>query len=429
MTVDATSTLNLSGNFKTPDLGTLAIAPSLGSRVRVTGVWDNSGQSFTFNTSCTLGEDFLGGGIISGGTLDFVDGARLLVAQGVGGGGKFSQLTGVVVNGDLVLNTPDSRLLIGTGTTFRTAYLSAPGSEIDFPPGYTLTGAVVIENSPIGEPRVSMNGNAGTLVIGPTGIIRTGSQGGVTVSSGRGAMTLVNQGLISSQSTYTRYVFGIAVASFTNSGIVEAINGGILHCYGGYTQTAGVTRVAGGTIGCLIGDVIQIDGGTLEGYGSIGANVSASGIIDPKFGSYFASGPGLAIRDDLTLGTDAELRISIGGTTKGTEYDFLSEAGSVPLKLDGTLKLDFANGFERTITSANTFTILTSNQNLTGTFDNVKSGTRLNTADGFGSFVVTYSGQSVVLSNFVPEPGAAVFCAAAGILLLSRRSKSLHSRA
>jgi hypothetical protein len=55
-------------------------------------------------------------------------------------------------------------------------------------------------------------------------------------------------------------------------------------------------------------------------------------------------------------------------------------------------------------------------QTIGGQFTNVASGARLPTADGTGSFVVTYSGQQIVLSNFSPvasvggfdEPGSVV---------------------
>ena len=34
-------------------------------------------------------------------------------------------------------------------------------------------------------------------------------------------------------------------------------------------------------------------------------------------------------------------------------------------------------------------------------FANIASGDRLNTSDGFGSFLVNYNGNSLVLSNFI----------------------------
>jgi hypothetical protein len=64
------------------------------------------------------------------------------------------------------------------------------------------------------------------------------------------------------------------------------------------------------------------------------------------------------------------------------------------------------NGFDASVAAADTFTILASNQPLSGEFLNVAPGTRLNTADGHGSFRVNYGATSafgattVVLSDF-----------------------------
>ena len=225
--------------------------------------------------------------------------------------------------------------------------------------------------------------------------------------------------------------------SFTNSGTIEAINGGTLSRPGGYTQTAGITRLSGGTLRAQTGgvnDTIQIISGTLQGNGSIVAHVFAAGIIDPTVGP-----GGLAITGDLSLGANAEFRFAIGGAAQGTQYDFLSEAGTVALTLVGPLKLTFASGFQNSITAADTFTILVSNQGLAGAFDNIASGARLATTDGFGSFVVNYGAgspsgaQNVVLNNFlpVPEPGALLLALAGGatLPLLRRRRGGFRDEA
>jgi hypothetical protein len=66
--------------------------------------------------------------------------------------------------------------------------------------------------------------------------------------------------------------------------------------------------------------------------------------------------------------------------------------------LGGNLVVSLINGF--TPASSDTFTILTTQTMLAGAFSNVASGGRLTTADGNSSFVVTYSGNNVVLSQF-----------------------------
>ena len=179
-------------------------------------------------------------------------------------------------------------------------------------------------------------------------------------------------------------------------------------------------------------DTIQIIGGSLMGSGSIVAHVSASGIVDPTTGS----AAGLAITGNLSLAASAELRFALGGTAQGTQYDFLSQSGAVPLTLAGTLTLTFAGGFQGSVTGANTFAILSSNQPILGAFANVANGARLNTADGFGSFLVNYGAgspfgaQNVELSAFVPvpEPGSLLLALAGGATLLLRRRPSAARR-
>ena len=103
----------------------------------------------------------------------------------------------------------------------------------------------------------------------------------------------------------------------------------------------------------------------------------------------------------------------------------------MPLTLDGTLTLSFAGGFENFVTNADTFTIFLSNMDWVGAFDNIASGSRLATDDGFGSFIVNYGAgspfgtQNVVLSNaiVIPEPSfsSLLLLGLAALGLLRRR--------
>ena len=94
ITTDATSTLNW-GQLLDAELGTLSLAAG---RCNVTGTWNNSGQSFTFNAA--TGSWTLNGGSITGGSIGFADSQTLVIAANLA-----NLLSGVTVNGDLTLNT------------------------------------------------------------------------------------------------------------------------------------------------------------------------------------------------------------------------------------------------------------------------------------------------------------------------------------
>ena len=150
------------------------------------------------------------------------------------------------------------------------------------------------------------------------------------------AMALTNNGLISSQVSGRTLTINPAT-SFTNTGTLEATNGGNLAVPLGYTQTAGITRLSGGgtisavdPVNATTLNTITIAGGRLEANGTIMANVANSGTI--------AVSPGVAaghwpITGDLTLTSTSTLQIEIGGAIQGTNYDFLTEAGTTPLNL------------------------------------------------------------------------------------------------
>ncbi len=221
ITADATSTLNLGGSFSTPNLGTLSLAA--GSSVNVTGAWNNSGQNFTFNAA--TGSWTLNGGTITGGSLSFADSKTLAIAANTA-----NLLSGVTVNGDLTLNTISARTMIAVGTTFATAHLAANATSLGFAPGQTLSQTILFDGAANGIRHVELNGTAGSFTIGPSGVIRTnaGLTGdgdlGASFQYG-GAMTLANNGLISSQ--VSGRTITLSTASLTNgaTGILEATGG------------------------------------------------------------------------------------------------------------------------------------------------------------------------------------------------------------
>jgi len=68
------------------------------------------------------------------------------------------------------------------------------------------------------------------------------------------------------------------------------------------------------------------------------------------------------------------------------------------------LQINFANGFQSVVSRLNSFDLFTVTGNLNGSLS-LDSGSRITTADGSGSFLLTYSAssspRSVVLSDFL----------------------------
>jgi hypothetical protein len=137
-----------------------------------------------------------------------------------------------------------------------------------------------------------------------------------------------------------------------------------------------VTRLSGGTI--TSAQPLNFQQGTLAGSGIINANVSLS--------------------DHMTLA------FQLGGTSAGSSmdsYDQLNVNGAFTLA--GTLALAFKSSFESLITNSDKFVLLTSTSGLTGSFTNIASGSRLDTTDGYGSFIVNYNTPHLTLTDFVPN--------------------------
>ncbi len=111
-----------------------------------------------------------------------------------------------------------------------------------------------------------------------------------------------------------------------------------------------------------------------------------------------ASAGSTTIVGDYTQQTNATLEIEIGGTAAVTEHDFVSVSGGV--LLDGLLDLSLINGYLPD--PGDTFTVLAAG-NLTGFFDNATPGSRLDTSDGLGSFLVDIDSglDQIVLRNFI----------------------------
>ena len=248
----------------------------------------------------------------------------------------------MTINGDLTLNTSAITRIVGA-TTFGTAHLAGGGLvSLGFAPGYTLNNTVLFEGAAAGTRTIEMDGTSGTLTIGAAGVMRTeaGFGGSVLMGGGNnffGSMTLVNQGLISSQ-TSGRTVT-LQPASLTNQGTLEASNGGVLSISSGYTQNAGVTRVNGGTINS---STINLVAGTLVGTGTINATVNSTGIITLDSGGMIVGTLNATGGAWNGQGSVSGLATASGGTfTIGSGANMTANGG---LNVTGTGTIAAANG-------------------------------------------------------------------------------------
>jgi hypothetical protein len=196
-----------------------------GGTVNITGTIDNTGNTIVLNNS--TGSWTLAGGTLSGGTVNFAAGTSLIATTNTS-----NLLTGVTINGDLNLTAVNTLTRIGLGTTFATAHLANQNAELGFLAGATMNGTIVLEGAAGGSRFIGMS-TIGSLTIGGAGVIRTNTGLGGNAQIGIGnnyfaAMTLTNNGLISSQ--VSGRTLTINPASFTNgaTGRVEATGGGIV---------------------------------------------------------------------------------------------------------------------------------------------------------------------------------------------------------
>ena len=175
--------------------------------------------------------------------------------------------------------------------------------------------------------------------------------------------------------------------------------------------------LAGGNI--IVPNGLGIASGELlKGSGLIRGNSSIYGTISPVALTNFGS---------LTLQSSAILDIALEGRSQGDRYGFMLVTNGT-VTLNGLLQVRFTDGFETNVLESDTFTLLTSSSRLTGSFTNVLSGQRLTTADDDGSFLVTYNGNNLILTDYqaIPEPATLALGLLANLFLAP---KSIRRRA
>jgi hypothetical protein len=185
------------------------------------------------------------------------------------------------------------------------------------------------------------------------------------------------------------YVFG---TTFLNAGSLVIANSTLdvrstadqpafIQDSGRLTLTNGILAISG---------VARLNSGTLTGNGII-TNIQSDANIAP-------TGEGFDFQQTpLTLLTNSVLTYDIQGLRSGVACPKIANVGTATL--GGTLRITLSGSAQKHLRPFATLTILQANA-IVGQFSNVVNGQRLITADGGGSFLVTYDSTTVRLSNF-----------------------------
>ncbi len=145
----------------------------------------------------------------------------------------------------------------------------------------------------------------------------------------------------------------------TNTGKVQP-QSGTLDLQPTYTQTAGLTEMAGGN---LAGTLLDIQGGLLTGTGNVAANVRNAAQVAPGTGVGVMT---LLSPQTYTATTNSQIAFQIGGLTPGSGHDQL-RLNNGTATLAGTLYAGLTNGYVPA--SGNTYTVMTFTAR-SGTFTN-----------------------------------------------------------
>ncbi|MGN6367592.1 MAG: hypothetical protein ACTHN5_04960 [Phycisphaerae bacterium] len=277
ISLDATSTINLYGNFATASLGNIS---RTGGNLTLLGTLDNTGSTLALTP--TTGS-LIVTGTIKNGAISTAGGARFIP-----NGGTFSNVSlgsDITLTADSLYITNNLSLGAHTLTLDSTGYyanLFLSGTE-------TLSGSgTIVFNGSYGSGSY-IGISSGTATIAPGLTLKTGNGNGAINSSG-----LLNQGTISAETAGKS--FSIGASSFTNAGTLRAVNGSTLiisannwSSNGSISADPGSTLILGGSFATASLDNLSTAGANVTITGNLN-NAGATLALTPTTGSIHLTG-------------------------------------------------------------------------------------------------------------------------------------------
>jgi hypothetical protein len=183
------------------------------------------------------------------------------------------------------------------------------------------------------------SGGKASSVINEAGGLVDIQYDGTWYSDGSGSLTIANAGVLRKSGGTNSMSFapnpGAGPFTFNNTGTVE-VQSGTLSYGASFVQSAGYTRLAGGSLAAA--SPIVLNGGVLTGTGAVNASVQNAAAVSP------GNSPGiLNIIGDYTQSPSGVLLMELAGLTPGSGFDKLVVSGHAHLA--GSLQLVMLNGF------------------------------------------------------------------------------------
>ena len=370
------------------------------------------GGNFGTETLVNVNNTIQGSGNVGNFSLAIVNNGNVL--SNVAGGALYvlPNLGGVTNNGVFQANST-STLVVANLTNYIAATSTLTGGTYN-----AFSGTIYLEQAYTGSGKVIATNAATILLDGATARIIDpfGSdilRGFLATNTAAGSFTIQDGANLTTAAT-----------GFSNSGIVN-IGANSAYIVGGsndYTQAGGTTTLGSSSsvLAVASGHSVDINGGTLQGFGTIQGNLANDGgILMP--GVMGAAGV-LTVTGDYLDPPSSHLFIQIGGSNTMNGLSQLDVGGTATLN-NGTLDVSLINGFVPAY--GETFDILNSGSLVSGMFaDNWMVVGSVNFEVAYNVNIPNGFAGDVVLTA-VPEPSSMVMLAI-GIAVLGVYAAPRH---